>query len=329
MKNTAAKSSPTPTSQAQEPADLEFARALLTGLRAERKSIPCRFLYDARGSELFEEITRLPEYYPTRTETSILQACAQKIRATTPAGSLLVEFGSGSSTKTEILLSALDRLAGYVAIEISQSALDEATERLRQQFPDLAVFPVVGDFSKAVELPIQFADTSKLGFFPGSTIGNLVPEEAIKLLANMRKVLGPDSRLVIGADLKKDRDVLLAAYNDARGVTAAFNLNLLERANRVLHTNFDVSKFKHIATYDPEHGRIDMNLVSTVDQTVNVLGHPISFAEGEKIHTEHSHKYGITDFQNLAKEAGWTPVHVWTDKANLFSVHELSNRSLR
>ena len=310
-----------------KPADLEFARALVIGLGNDPKSIPCRFLYDKRGSELFEQITELPEYYPTRTETAILKAYAEEIREATPTGTLLFEFGSGSSTKTEILLSALDRLAGYVAIDISPSALEEATGRLARRFPELAVYPVVGDFSARMKLPGEFASTPKLGFFPGSTIGNLKPGEAVDLLANMREILGTDSRLIIGADLRKDRDILLAAYDDAQGITAAFNLNLLARANRDLNTSFDVSKFEHLATYDSKLGRIDMSLVSKTAQTVRVLGHEIAFATGERIHTEHSHKYDIEAFRSLARNAGWTPARVWTDNKALFSVHELRNRA--
>ena len=326
MSSTAAKYTTSQTTPPSEPTDLEFARAMLEGMRSPSKSIPCRFLYDARGSELFEAITELPEYYPTRTETAILESCVEEIRAQTPAGSLLVEFGSGSSTKTEILLSELDAIAGYVAIEISQSALDEAAERLGKRFPDLALFPVVGDFANWVALPSQFEHTPKLGFFPGSTIGNLEPPQAIGLLANMRRVLGEDSRLIIGADLRKDRDILLAAYNDSAGVTAAFNLNLLERANRDLNADFDVANFEHQATYDEALGRINMHLISKVEQTVRLLGNEFSFQAGEHIHTEHSHKYDIKGFQELAGQAGWSSSRVWTDEASLFSVHELSSK---
>ncbi len=308
-----------------EPADLEFARELLRGLRQQDKSIPCRFLYDRRGSELFEQITELPEYYPTRTETRILESCVAEIRSATASGSLLVEFGSGYSTKTEILLAALDRLAGYVPIDISPYALEAANERLSTRFPELPVFPVVGDFSTSMELPVEFTGTPRLGFFPGSTIGNLKPQEAVQLLSSMRAILGASGRLIIGADLRKDRDVLLAAYDDAQGVTAAFNLNLLGRANRALKTKFDLSKFEHLATYDPYLGRIDMNLVSKTDQIVCVLGQEIAFAKGERIHTEHSHKYDIEGFQKLARRAGWAPNRYWTDEKSYFSVHELHN----
>ncbi|MCH9806789.1 MAG: L-histidine N(alpha)-methyltransferase [Alphaproteobacteria bacterium] len=307
-----------------QPADLEFARALVSGLTADEKSIPCRFLYDARGSELFEQITELDEYYPTRTETKILEDCAGEIREATPAGSLLVEFGSGSSTKTEILLSALDAIAGYVSIEISKAALDEATERLKSRFPNLVQVPIVGDFSHAVDLPDQFAGAPRLGFFPGSTIGNLRPEQAVGLLGNMKSVLGEKSRLIVGADLKKDSGILLAAYNDDDGVTAQFNLNVLARANRELHADFVIENFEHVATYDEALGRIDMFLVSRVDQTVRLLGHSIAFAAGERVHTEHSHKYTVAGFQKLAGQAGWESSRVWCDEAGLFSVHELA-----
>ncbi|MBU2582755.1 MAG: L-histidine N(alpha)-methyltransferase [Alphaproteobacteria bacterium] len=323
MSKRALKTSAITGGGAGEPADLDFARSLLAGLRAERKSIPCRFLYDRRGSELFEQITRLAEYYPTRTETKILRACAGDIREATAPGSLLVEFGSGSSTKTEILLSALDRLKGYVAIDISPSALAEASSRLSGRFAGLTIYTVEGDFSRDLELPGEFGTVPKIGFFPGSTIGNLVPDEAVHLLANMGRILGQGSRLIVGADLRKDREVLLAAYNDAQGVTAAFNLNILARANRDLNTKFDLSLFEHVASYDSERGRIDMNLVSRSDQVVRVLSHDIAFAKGEAIHTEHSHKYEIEGFQLLAQRAGWVPARVWTDADQLFSIHEL------
>lgn len=305
------------------PADLDFARALLSGLRAQEKFIPCRFLYDRRGSELFEKITNLPEYYPTRTEIKILEERVGEIREATPAGSLLVEFGSGSSTKTEILLSTLDRIAGYIPIDISPSALEEATERLSARFPDLAIYPVVGDFAHHMVLPPQFSETPKLGFFPGSTIGNLLPSAAVELVAGMRAILGGGGRLIIGADLRKDPEILLAAYDDAQGLTAQFNLNLLERAKRDLNASFDTAQFEHQVTYDEALGRIDLHLVSKVHQTVSLLGNEITFDEGERIHTEHSHKYDIEGFQELARRAGWAPNRFWTDSDELFCVHEL------
>jgi len=312
-----------PVPQPRAPANIDFARALLSGLRAERKSIPCRFLYDARGSELFEEITRLPEYYPTRTETRILKQCAPDIAAANEPGTVLIEFGSGSSTKTEILLETLRDLKAYVPLDISPAAISEASERLTTRFPELRIDPVIGDFSRPVKLPAALSTAPLLGFFPGSTIGNLQRCDAIALLRNMASILGREAHLVIGIDLKKDEDILLAAYNDAQGVTAAFNLNILAHANRALGSGFDLNAFRHQAVYDREAGRIDMYLISEADQTVNVLGHSINFVAGERIHTEYSHKYSIDGFQELAREAGWTPEHVWTDDEQMFSVHQL------
>ena len=301
----------------------DFAEALLKGLSQEQKSIPCRFFYDARGSRLFEEITRLPEYYPTRTETAILRDCAPDIAQATPAGSVLIEFGSGSSLKTEILLEALDKLYAYVPVDISAAALTEAKARLEWRFPAIAIRPLVADFSEPVKLNGSLARRTTLGFFPGSTIGNLGQDEAVQLLKTMRRTLGSEGRLIIGADLQKDEKLLLAAYNDSAGVTAAFNRNILEHANRVLGTAFDPDGFTHLATYDRAHGRIDMYLVSRRAQAVRVNGRVIRFREGERIHTEHSHKYSIDGFQELAQAAGWRPAKVWTDAGKLFSVHEL------
>ncbi|WP_083556330.1 L-histidine N(alpha)-methyltransferase [Hyphomicrobium sp. NDB2Meth4] len=302
----------------------EFATALVCGLSKSNKAIPCRFFYDAEGSSLFEQITSLPEYYPTRTETSILRAHATHLARLVPPGAVLIEFGSGSSTKTELLLAEMDDLHAYVPIDISPAALDDARTRIAQRFPHLRVTPVVGDFSGPIALPAAIAGHPRVGFFPGSTIGNLAESDAVALLASMRAILGKGAILIIGADLKKDVRRLIAAYDDAEGVTAAFNLNLLRRANRELGTDFDLSAFSHLATYDVRHGRIDMHLVSGRAQTVNVLGHRIRFAEGERIHTEHSHKYDMAGFAALVQRAGWQSREVLTDPENLFSVHILT-----
>ena len=240
----------------------DFGNALLAGLTAPRKSIPCRFFYDAAGSELFEDITALPEYYLTRTETGILRERARDIAAAAAPGCVLVEFGSGSSLKTELLLAELRDLYAYVPIDISDAALRGAQARIASRFPDLRVLPVQADFSRPIALPPQIEGRPRLGFFPGSTIGNLAEPEAEALLANMARSLGSGARLIIGADLKKDVRRLISAYDDAAGVTAAFNLNLLERANRELDADFDLASFAHLATYDVRHGRIDMWLVS-------------------------------------------------------------------
>jgi dimethylhistidine N-methyltransferase len=301
----------------------DFAAAVIDGLSRPQKTLPCRFFYDARGSELFEEITRLPEYYPTRTETAILEQHAAEMAEAVPAGCVLVELGSGSSLKTEILLRHLPQLGAYVCIDVSASALDAAQARLASRFPTLDVRPIVGDFSRIVTFPADLAERSKTGFFPGSTIGNLTPAEAARLLTALGASLAPSGRLIVGVDLKKDARRLIMAYNDAQGVTAAFNLNLLVRINRELAGTFDLGAFAHEAIYNPREGRIEMYLRSTRRQTVGVLGRRFSFGAGERIHTENSYKYTVGEFQALARSARWQPGRVWTDQEALFSVHEL------
>ena len=303
--------------------DEEFAGAVIEGLSRPQKSLPCRFFYDARGSALFEEITRLPEYYPTRTETAILAANAAMMAEAIPDGGVLVEFGSGSSLKTEILLDKLPHLGAYVSIDVSPSALADAKQRLAARFPGLDVRPTLGDFLRPVALPAEFALRHKAGFFPGSTIGNHTPVEAQRLLRNFRAMLSPGGRLIIGVDLKKDVRTLLLAYNDAAGVTAAFNLNLLARINREIGPAFDLDAFRHEAIYNPRDGRIEMYLVSRKVQDVALLGRRFHFAEGESIHTENSYKYSLSQFRDLARSADWLPQRVWTDSDDLFSVHEL------
>jgi dimethylhistidine N-methyltransferase len=303
--------------------DDEFGSAVIGGLSRPQKTLPCRFFYDARGSELFEEITRLPEYYPTRTETMILRAHAPEMVECLPAGGVLIEFGSGSSLKTEILLDRLAGLAAYVMIDVSQTALLGAQARLARLRPALDVRAIVGDFSRPVALPEDLQARPKVGFFPGSTIGNLTPSEAIRLLRIFRAALAPTGQLIIGADLKKDARRLVLAYNDAAGVTAAFNLNLLARINRELGGDFDLAGFRHEAIYNPRHGRIEMHLVSLRQQSVTIRGQRFSFSPGETIHTENSYKYSIDQFRELARSAEWLPRRVWTDEAHMFSVHEL------
>jgi dimethylhistidine N-methyltransferase len=305
------------------PAANDFAEAVVAGLSSSPKTLPCRYFYDARGSELFEAITDLPEYYPTRTETAILAAHASDVADRVADGAILVEFGSGSSRKTELLLAEMLDLAAYVPIDVSDSALAGAKERLEARFPALHVHPILGNFTDEVIYPFDLSSRPKVGFFPGSTIGNLTPSEAIGLLAGMGRTLGPDGRLIIGVDLKKDPHTLVGAYNDAAGVTAAFNLNLLTRINRELRATFDLTQFRHDAVYNPREGRIEMYLVSERAQQAGIIGHTFSFAKGERIHTENSYKYTVPEFQELARHAGWEPQEVWTDKDSLFSVHEL------
>lgn len=301
----------------------DFARSVLAGLSLEQKELPCRFLYDARGSELFEDITALEEYYPTRTEATILKQCAGEIADRTPANAMLLEFGSGSSTKTEILLEALDKLGVYVALDVSQAALDDARARIGERFPQLQVKTLVADFAGPVEVPAGYASSHRLGFFPGSTIGNLVREEAAKLLRHFGDILGSGSRMVVGVDLKKELSRLLPAYDDAKGVTADFNMNILVRINRELGADFNLETFAHEARWNEYKGRVEMHLVAEQEQQVNLLGRSVQFAKGETIHTENSHKYSVAEFQQLAEQAGWTAARVWTDKGQLFSVHEL------
>lgn len=301
----------------------DFAVSVLEGLSRRRKSLPCRFFYDATGSALFEEITRLPEYYPTRAEIGILEANATQMLEGESEETVLVEFGSGSSIKTEILLRELPELYAYAPVDISESALSDARKRLTARFPRLNILPAAADFSHPIELPIELAKRPKLGFFPGSTIGNFSTAEATQLLQAMRGTLSPSGRLIIGVDLKKDVRQLVQAYNDANGVTAAFNLNLLARINRELDGTFDLNSFRHAAIYEPFEGRIEMHLISSSDQDVWVKGRRFRFRAGETIHTENAYKYTIEEFHMMAQSAGWTPQRVWTDELNLFSVHEL------
>ncbi len=301
----------------------DFSLSVIEGLSRAQKALPCRFFYDARGSCLFEEITQLPEYYPTRTEIEILNARAAEIVKGFSSGDVLVEFGSGSSRKTEILLDRIANRVMYVPIDVSEAALAEAVSRLEERYPELEIRPLVADFSNLTRLPHEFSGSRRTGFFPGSTIGNLAPNDAAALLSKFRKVLGERGRLIIGVDLKKDARVLVRAYNDAAGITAAFNLNLLVRINRELAGTFDLTAFHHKAIYDPRSGRIEMHLVSDRAQDVMVCGRRFHFANGESIHTENSYKYTVSEFRALAERAGWKSSRVLTDSNEQFSVHEL------
>lgn len=303
--------------------DNEFASAVIDGLSRTQKELPCRFFYDARGSELFEEITRLPEYYPTRTEAEILKECAADLVEGFSDGDLFVEFGSGSSLKTEILLSCVSTRIVYVPVDVSETALADAMVRLAVRYPSLEVRPLLANFSDLSNLPRDLVGRRAVGFFPGSTIGNLAPPKAAQLLAGFRRVLGRDGRLIIGVDLRKDPHTLIRAYDDEEGVTAAFNMNLLARINRELGGTFDESAFAHRAIYNSDAGRIEMHLVSDRTQDVRVCGRVFHFRDGESIHTENSYKYTVTGFGDLAAKAGWEAKRVWTDDGELFSVHDL------
>jgi len=301
----------------------EFADAVLSGLGRRPRSIPCRFFYDAKGSELFEEITALDEYYPTRTETALLEAHGEEIAALAGSGRILVEFGSGSSRKTSLLLGALGEVPVYIPIDIAAESLREAAEWLSGQHDGLTILPVIADFTATRVLPPIVRGQKRLGFFSGSTIGNLTHAEAQAFLVNAAYLLGRGASFLVGVDLKKDPAILIPAYNDKGGVTAAFNLNLLERINRELDGDIDLDRFAHDAVYDGIQGRIEMHLVSLASQTVRVLGRAFRFAKGERIHTENSHKYSVEEFQALASAAGWAPAHAWTDADRLFSLHLL------
>ncbi len=307
----------------EPPGDTEsaFARDVIDGLNATPKWLPPKYFYDAAGSALFEAITQLPEYYPTRTELRILQSSAPQIARLVPANAALVEFGSGATTKARILLRAAATFTAYVPVDISAEFLGEEATRLERDFPRLAVLPVPADFMGPFELPAQVALRPRIGFFPGSTIGNFEPQEAAALFRNVARVLGPGATLIVGIDLVKDEAVLNAAYNDAAGVTAKFNLNLLARINRELGADFDLASFQHRAFYNRQRRRIEMHLQSLRSQKVEIARGTIAFRAGETIHTENSYKFTIEGFAAFAQRAGWTPRAVWTDPDGYFSVH--------
>ncbi|MEM6784281.1 MAG: L-histidine N(alpha)-methyltransferase [Bacteroidota bacterium] len=301
--------------------DSEFMRDTVAGLARSPKTLPCKYSYDERGSALFDAITELDAYYPTRTETGIMEQHGDAMAEAIGRRAALVEYGSGSSQKTRRLLSALPDLAAYVPIDISSDYLTQQAERLRRQFPETLILPVSADFTTPVPLPELPPDTQRrVVYFPGSTIGNFAPEEATRLLQQMADVAGPGGGLLIGVDLIKDASVLVRAYDDPEGVTAAFNKNLLARINRELDGTFDVPTFAHEARWNAVDERIEMHLVSTIAQRVTVGDRTLTFAAGESIHTENSHKYTLAGFAQLAGRAGWTRRHVWTDRARWFSV---------
>jgi len=291
---------------------------VITGLSLPQKTLPPKYFYDAAGSRLFERICRLPEYYVTRAELALTRANIGAIARFAGRGCELVEYGSGESLKTRLLVRAL-RPAAYVPIDISEIALQQSTRTLSKSFPWLKIVPVPGDFSRPIELPR--ARAPRVVYFPGSTIGNLDPEEAHAFLAMTRDQA---SRMLVGVDLKKDANVLHAAYNDSRGVTAAFNLNILARINRELGADFDLRKFSHYAFYNAAAGRIEMHLVSLARQSVRVARHHrFRFERGESIHTENSYKYSVEGFRALAARAGYSGKKVWSDRKGLFALHGL------
>jgi dimethylhistidine N-methyltransferase len=310
-----------------KPGTGSFLQDVLAGLSAPRKTLPPKYFYDARGSALFDRICELPEYYPTRTELAMLEANGADIGARAGAGSTIVEYGSGAGLKTRLLVGALHPHT-YVAVDISGEQLQSAVSQLAEQFPAVRMVAVCGDYTRA--LPVRQLEIAngarRVVYFPGSTIGNFDPSDALAFLDNARAVAGAGGAMIVGVDLKKDPGLLHAAYNDAQGVTAAFNLNVLERINRELDADFDLAKFEHRAHYDAQAGRVEMHLVSRCDHVVNVGTHEFRFSAGETIHTENSYKYSVEEFQALAMQAGFTPEQCWLDPERLFSIHYLAAR---
>ncbi|MDI5983284.1 L-histidine N(alpha)-methyltransferase [Halomonas sp. M4R5S39] len=301
-----------------------FRDDVIAGLSLERKRLSPKYFYDERGSRLFEAICRQPEYYLTRTEEGILAAAAEEIAALVGPESLLVELGSGASRKVRLLLEAM-RPSRYLGVDISRDFLLQSTRRLAADYPWLEVHAAWADFSERLRVPAGVEGRRAVAFFPGSSIGNFAPAEAEAFLARLRQALPPGSGVLIGVDLVKDRRVLEAAYNDAAGVTAAFNLNLLERMRRELGASVEPGNFRHRAFFDAAASRIEMHLVSQCPQTLVVDEHRFAFARGETLHTENSCKYSREGFQALAGRAGYRSSVVWSDAEGLFSVHYLSS----
>jgi dimethylhistidine N-methyltransferase len=298
---------------------------VLRGLRSPQKELPCKLFYDKFGSELFERITTLDEYYPTRAEQRIMRAAGAEMGAALGSDCVLIEYGSGSSQKTRLLLDHMQDPAGYVPIEISREQLRESAESLARAYPRLPVVPVCADYTTSIQLPPTVpAGKRRVAYYPGSTIGNFTPEDARRFLRKIAEVCGPDGGLLVGVDLKKDPLMLHRAYNDALGVTAAFNLNILARLNRDLGADFALDQFRHYAFYNPVFARVEMHLVSLLAQTVRVGGVQIHFDRGESIWTEASYKYNPPEFAALAASSGWQVENVWTDDRGLFSVQYLS-----
>jgi len=299
--------------------DPKFREDVLQGLSEPQKAIPARWFYDDTGSELFEEITQLPEYYPTRAETEILTDRCAQFRELIGAGRAVVEFGSGSSIKTPLLLGCIEP-AAYVPLDIAGDFLRASAKTLAAKFPGLPVYPVEADFMRQVGLPPEVSAMPKLGFFPGSTIGNMVARTAVDLLRTMRATLGEGSQLLIGMDLIKDPAVLEAAYDDAAGVTARFNLNLAHRINRELGGTLSVDALRHVARWNDEYSRIEMHLEATRDIAFEVSGRTFTMAKGETIHTENSHKFSRRSSATLLLAGGWTPRQRWLDGEERFSL---------
>lgn len=299
--------------------DLAFRADVLRGLSESQKAIPARWFYDLKGSELFEAITQLPEYYPTRAETSLLKAHGRDIAQAIGPNRAVVEFGSGSSVKTPLLLQQVNA-AAYLPLDISGEFLRQSSRELATKFPDLPIIPIEANFMQAVDLPASVRHLDMVGFFPGSTIGNMVPHTAIDLLRSMRDTLGPRSQLLIGVDRVKDVQRLVAAYDDAQGVTAQFNLNLIDRINAELAGTMPRDQFRHVARWNADWSRIEMHLEALADMDFEVAGQALSMRRGETIHTENSHKYTLNQARLLLQAGGWTPIDHWMDEAEDFMI---------
>jgi len=309
----------------QKPALATFLDDTLTGLAAEPKQIAPKYFYDARGSELFDRICQTPEYYPTRTELSLLERHGADIADAVGPNCLVVEYGAGSSLKIRQLLNALHTPAGYVAVDISRDYLHGQMSGLAKDMPALAVGAICADFTQGFDLPLETAalGSRRLGFLPGSTIGNFTPDEAEALLARSTALLGKNGLFLIGVDLKKSKQILDAAYDDGEGVTAAFNLNLLKRMRTELGAELDEGGFEHVAFYNRDQGRVEMHLEAKGAQTIELEGRQFTFDDGERIHTESSYKYAPDEFAKMAEKAGFAPKALWTDPDGLFSLHLL------
>jgi dimethylhistidine N-methyltransferase len=301
--------------EAAASAENGFAADVIAGLSARRKHLPPKYFYDAAGSRLFGEICRIDEYYVTRSETALLGNVAAEVATGIPDGAALVEFGSGESAKTRLLLDAAPQLSTYVPIDISADALCDASARLARDYPQLCVAPLVADFTGHFRLPAAADGRPRIGFFPGSTIGNFDRDGAVRFLRSVRLGLGMHAALLVGVDLIKDPSTLVAAYDDSLGVTARFNKNLLTRINRELGGDFDLDAFDHLALWNAEHSRVEMHLVSRKDQIVNAAGNTFAFRKGERLHTENSHKFSVAMFTGLAAEAGWSADKIWISDA--------------
>lgn len=307
-----------------KPSSDSFLDTVVAGLSKSHKSLPAKFFYDERGSKLFEDITNLDEYYQTRTEIGLLETIAPELKKLIPKGSKLMEFGSGSSEKIRVLIDSVERFGTYIPIDISRDYLKMEAEDLASDHPNLNIIAICADYTKPFQVPEGLSKGPDCtGFFPGGTIGNMLPEEAQAFLRHAGTMLGSGAGFIIGVDLKKDPAILHAAYNDSIGVTAEFNMNVLHRINNELGGNFNLKQFRHRALYNVVLGRIEMHLESLADQTISVGDQTFNFKKGETIHTENSYKYKVAEFQELAKKAGMEPVNAWWDDDWLFSIHFL------